>query len=206
MDGTARRAQIRRVAAELFDASGYRETSMDDIATAVGIKKASLYYYFPGKDQLLVELHEEMIDLIISQQHERIEAAELSHQQMLLAIMTDLVRLQETHPGHLKIFFEHFRELPAEVRASVSQKRDHYRDMLIRVLADGKEAGSFAGDIDVELTTMAVLGMCNWTYQWFRPEGRLGAAEVANYFWSQILAGIGPSHDTGNETSATELA
>lgn len=205
MDGTARRAQIRRVAAELFDASGYRETSMDDIATAVGIKKASLYYYFPGKDQLLVELHEEMIDLIISQQHERIEAAEHSHQQMLLAIMTDLVRLQETHPGHLKIFFEHFRELPAEVRASVRQKRDHYQDMLIRVLSDGKNAGSFAGDIDVELTAMAVLGMCNWTYQWFRPEGRLGAAEVANYFWSQILAGIDPTHGIGHETSVAEI-
>lgn len=191
MDGTARRAQIRRVAAELFDASGYRETSMDDIAAAIGVKKASLYYYFPGKDRLLVELHEEMIDLIISQQQERVEAGELSHQQMLLAIMTDLVRLQETHPGHLKIFFEHFRELPAEVRASVRQKRDHYRDMLITVLADGKEDGSFA-DIDVELTAMAVLGMCNWTYQWFRPGGRLSAAEVANYFWSQILAGIDP--------------
>ena len=192
MDGTARRAQIRRVAAELFDASGYRETSMDDIAAAVGIKKASLYYYFPGKDQLLVELHEEMIDLIISQQQERVDAGGHTNQQMLLAIMTDLIRLQETHPGHLKIFFEHFRELPPEVRASVRQKRDRYRDMLITVLSEGREDGSF-GDIDVELTAMAVLGMANWTYQWFRPGGRLGAAEVAQYFWSQILNGIAPS-------------
>lgn len=205
MDGTARRAQIRRVAAELFDASGYRETSMDDIAAAVGIKKASLYYYFPGKDQLLVELHEEMIDLIISQQQERIEAGELTHPRMLLAIMTDLVRLQETHPGHLKIFFEHFRELPAEVRASVRQKRDQYRDMLIRVLSDGKSDGSFA-DIDVELTAMAVLGMCNWTYQWFRPGGRLSAADVAHYFWSQILAGIDASSSAGDDTSESDLA
>ncbi|GAA4910475.1 TetR family transcriptional regulator [Actinomycetospora succinea] len=192
MDGTARRAQIRRVAAELFDASGYRETSMDDIAGAVGIKKASLYYYFPGKDQLLVELHEEMIDLIIAQQQERIDAGGHTNQQMLLAIMTDLIRLQETHPGHLKIFFEHFRELPPDVRASVRQKRDQYRDMLVTVLSDGTRDGSF-GDIDVDLTAMAVLGMANWTYQWFRPGGRRGAAEVAEYFWSQILTGIAPA-------------
>lgn len=204
MDGTARRAQIRRVAAELFDESGYRETSMDDIATAVGIKKASLYYYMPGKDQLLVELHEEMIDLIISQQQARIEAGELSHRQMLLAIMTDLVRLQETHPGHLKIFFEHFRELPADVRASVRQKRDQYRDMLIAVLVGGKEDGSFV-DIDVELTAMAVLGMCNWTYQWFRPGDRLSATEVARYFWSQLLTGIDPaSHGDGTSPAAPD--
>ena len=40
MEGSARRAQIRRVAAELFDAHGYRETSMDAIADAVGLRAA----------------------------------------------------------------------------------------------------------------------------------------------------------------------
>lgn len=156
MDGTARRTQIRRVAAELFDARGYRETSMEDIATAIGIKKASLYYYFEGKDQLLVELHEEMIELIISQQQARIERADLSPQQMLLEIMADLVRLQETHPGYSKIFFERYRELPDEVRAAISAKRDHYQSMLVDVLRDGMRVGEF-GAIDIELTATAVL-------------------------------------------------
>jgi TetR/AcrR family transcriptional regulator, cholesterol catabolism regulator len=37
---------------------------------------------------------------------------------------------------------------------------------------------------------MAVLGMCNWTYQWFRPGGPLTAAQVAEGFWSMLRAGI----------------
>ena len=63
MTGDARRVQIREVAADLFDRSGYRDTSMDKIAEEVGIKKASLYYYFPSKDRLLIEMHDEMIEL-----------------------------------------------------------------------------------------------------------------------------------------------
>jgi AcrR family transcriptional regulator len=189
MDGTARRAQIRRVAAELFDVNGYRETSMEAIADAVGIKKASVYYYFPSKDQLLVELHEEMIELIISAQEARVEVSALTPQRMLLAIMTDLVTLQESHPGHLKIFFEHYRELPEPVRTTIADKREHYRQLLIRVLRDGVECGDFA-ELDPEFTAMAVLGMCNWTYQWFRPGGTLTAAQVAERFWSMLLQGI----------------
>lgn len=192
MEGAARRAQIRRVAASLFDANGYRETSMDAIADAVGIRKASVYYYFPSKDQLLVELHEEMIELIISAQEARIGDPAYPPRRMLLAIMTDLVTLQESHPGHLKIFFQHYRELPEPVRTTIADKREHYRRLLIRVLREGAEAGEFT-EIDPEFTAMAVLGMCNWTYQWFRPGGRLTAAEVAERFWSMLRTGIDPA-------------
>lgn len=189
MDGAARRAQIRRVAAELFDVQGYRETSMEAIADAVGIKKASLYYYFPGKDRLLVELHEEMIELIIAAQEERIGNPDYPPTRMLLAVMTDLISLQESHPGHLKIFFEHYRELPEPVRSTIADKREHYRQLLIQVLRDGVESGDFT-DLDPELTAMAVLGVCNWTYQWFRPGGKLSAAEVAQRFWQMLRSGI----------------
>lgn len=189
MEGTARRAQIRRVAAELFDAQGYRETSMDAIADAVGIKKASVYYYFPSKDQLLVELHEEMIELIISAQEARVGDPAYPPRRMLLAIMTDLISLQESHPGHLKIFFEHYRELPEPVRTSIAAKREHYRQLLITTLRDGVASGEFRG-LDPEFTAMAVLGMCNWTYQWFRPGGRLTAEQVAEGFWSMLRTGI----------------
>lgn len=189
MEGSARRAQIRRVAAELFDAHGYRETSMDTIADRVGIKKASLYYYFPSKDQMLVELHEEMIELIIAAQRQRVEQGTLSPPEMLLAVMTDLVSLQETHPGHLKIFFEHYRELPEPVRGQIADKREQYRQLVIQVLRDGVASGDFA-DLDPELTAMAVLGVCNWTYQWFRPGGRLSAGQVAEQFCTLLRRGI----------------
>lgn len=189
MPGAQRRQQIMRVAAELFDTRGYQETSMEALAQQVGVRKATLYYYFQGKDALLVEMHREMIDLILDAQRRRLDRAAHRPRELLLAIMTDLVSLMETHPGHLRIFFEHYRELPGPVREEIAAKRDRYRNMLIDVLDQGVAQGEFR-IADTRLTALAVLGMSNWAYQWFRPGGGRTAAEVARYFYDTLLGGI----------------
>ena len=189
--GEIRRAQIVDVAAGLFEDRGYHETSMEAIAEAVGVRKASLYYYFTNKDQLLVEIHQEMIDLIIDQQLERAKGG-LTAGEQVLGIMTDVITLMESHPGHLRIFFEHFRELPPDVREQIAQKRDRYRQLLIDVLEQGRTDGEFEFESSF-LTAMSILGVSNWTYQWFRPGGERSAADVAHYFYNQVRGGISPS-------------
>lgn len=188
--GQKRRIQIVDVAATLFHERGYHETSMEAIAEEVGVRKASLYYYFTSKDQLLVEIHQDMIDLIVEQQLSRAAGGSAPTDQ-LLGIMTDLIRLMESHPGHLRIFFEHFRELPAEIRHEISEKRDQYRALLMDVLEAGRSNGEFTFE-DSFLTAMSILGACNWTYQWFRPGGLRSAEEVAAYFHQQVLVGLTP--------------
>lgn len=50
------REQILDAAAELFVAQGISATSTRAIAEKVGIRQASLYYHFAGKDAILLEL------------------------------------------------------------------------------------------------------------------------------------------------------
>ena len=49
----ARREQILEAALKVFASGGFAETTMDEVALAVGVSKASLYNYFPTKDALL---------------------------------------------------------------------------------------------------------------------------------------------------------
>ncbi|MFJ3802851.1 TetR/AcrR family transcriptional regulator C-terminal domain-containing protein [Streptomyces sp. NPDC090088] len=123
-------------------------------------------------------------------QQSRLDDGGLAPRELLLAIMTDPVSLMEIHPGHLRVFFEHFRELPEQVREEIAGKRDRYLRMLVDVLERGVAEGEFRV-ADPGLTALAVLGMCNWTYQWFRPGGKRDAAEVARYFYGTLLGGIG---------------
>lgn len=154
----------------------------------VGIRKASIYHYFQSKEEILVDIHEEMIDLIIGKQESRRDD-DSTASEMLLGMMQDLVGLMETHPGHLRIFFEHYRELEPEAKLEIGRKRDHYQNMLREVLLRGSENGEFEIE-NLELASLAVLGVCNWTYQWFRPDGPLSAVEVAEAFYRTILNGI----------------
>src|SRR3989304_7586763 len=61
---TQRRAQILEKAAQLFRVKGYDSTSMSDIADAVGITKAGLYYFVEGKEHLLYLITDYGLDLL----------------------------------------------------------------------------------------------------------------------------------------------
>lgn len=189
--GDVRRKQIRAAAARLFDEFGYGETSMDRIADAVGIRKASLYYYFPSKDRLLVEMHDEMLELITSAHEARVAIAATATEQVV-GMMTDIVSLQETHPGSLRVFFEHYRELPEPERSDLIERRGRYGDFMRQALDEGVASGEFR-PTDTRLTSFALLGMANWSYQWFDPSGPMAAADVAASFWAIARDGIAGS-------------
>src|SRR5882724_13157053 len=51
-----RREEILQRAAELFDRQGYANTSLDDVARAVGIKREALYYYYRNRSEILLAI------------------------------------------------------------------------------------------------------------------------------------------------------
>lgn len=59
---TDTRAAIRDVALELFSTRGYEQTSLREIAERVGLSKASLYYHYPSKQALLLDLIQPLLD------------------------------------------------------------------------------------------------------------------------------------------------
>lgn len=183
-----RRAEIVHTAAQLFDVAGYGSTTMEDIARTVGVAKPTLYHYFPSKDEILFEIHEEFIDLLIERQRGR-ESAGLGPEQMLLEVMADILELMETHRGHVRVFFEHYRELPKSQQESLRVKRDSYEDSVEKIFRDGQAAGVFR-EGDPRLCALATFGMCNWAYQWYRSDGRYRTRDLAYHFWGFLVHGV----------------
>lgn len=184
----ARRAEIATKAAALFDEKGYHSASMEKIAEAVGVRKPTLYHYFPSKDHILYAIHDEFIDLLISRQGRRL-AASMPPDQVLREIMGDILELMETHRGHVRVFFEHHRELEGEPQERIAEKRARYEQMVRDVFVRGTEDGTFK-PMDPNLATLALAGMCNWTYQWYRADGRLASRDIAYVFWDYLLHGL----------------
>jgi hypothetical protein len=110
-------------------------------------------------------------------------------------LTNDVIELMETHPGHLRIFFEHHRELPEKYQEMIRVKRGQFRQYVTDVISDGIARGEFR-DVDVELTVLAVLGVSNWTYQWLHPGGRHTAKQVTDHFWELIMRGIAVDGDS----------
>ena len=185
---TSRREVIVTKAAELFDQKGYGATSVDDIAAAIGIKKPTLYYYFRSKNEILREIHEQFISHLLAQQ-ERRKGTDLTAEQALLEVMIDIFEVVESWPGHVRVFIEHSRELEPADMADIQHKRDQFELAVRDIFLRGQEEGAFR-NIDARLASLALLGMCNWAYQWYRPGG-LSTRELAHEFYSFFVRGVG---------------
>lgn len=183
-----RRREIAVTAAHLFDGAGYSKTTMDDIARAVGMGKSTLYHYFTSKDEILFWIHEEFIDHLIEQHQRRLEAR-LPAGVLLLEVMADILELMETHRGHVRVFFEHHRELPPDRRETIRAKRNLYELMIEDIFITGIASGEFRGT-DPKLASLAMFGMCNWAYQWYRSSGSLRTRDIAYQFWGYLVHGV----------------
>ena len=181
-----KRREVIAGAAGLFDRAGYHTANMTEVAAAAGLRKPSLYHYFASKDEILFWIHEEFIDLLVQRQRER---GELPPAEALREVMGDVLSLMETHRGHVRVFFEHYRELAERDRATIREKRDAYYESVREVVERGQADGTFR-DLDPALVTLALFGMCNWAYQWYRPDGPLSSEAIAEFFFDLLTNGL----------------
>jgi AcrR family transcriptional regulator len=197
---SSKRRAIINSAARIFDSEGYHATTVDTLARAVGLKKPSVYHYFSGKDEILYWIHEEFIELLITKQLAR-EAQDLPAPLALRSVIGDVLSLMDTHRGHVRVFFENHRELPAERRETISAKRNRYAALVEAEIVRAIDAGDIR-EVDSRLTALAMFGMCNWSYQWYRSDGSRTSAEIADFFWDLLFEGLRPRPGTARSGSS----
>jgi len=185
-----RRREIVERAAELFEDRGYHGTSLDDVAAAVGLRKASLYHYFRGKDDILQLIHHDFLAWTMSREEQR-RAYELPPGQHLLEIISDTLEVIARRRGHVRVFIEHYRELDDESREHIAAERARYARMVEEVIARGIERGAFR-PMDTRLAVLALFGACNWAYQWYHPTDGDEPRQMAYALWDLLMRGVGP--------------
>lgn len=184
---------IVRAAMQLFDARGFRETSIQDICDAVGVTKGAFYYYFTSKEELLMEIHQQYIDDLLQSQEEILHKDNSASDKILL-IMELLMNSIQNNRSAAKIFFAELRQLGGERLNSIIAKRRQFRKNVEHVVRLGMDDREFRTDLDTGAVTMAILGIVNWSYQWFQPDGRLPSNELARQFHRIIMLGIVLGH------------
>lgn len=186
---SARAKEIQDAAARIFHEKGYEATSIQDIADAVGILKGSLYYYINSKEDLLFDVikaaHDQGLKDVQEWGVSDDPPAEKLSSAIKLHVVSNLSRLVE-----VGVFFHDFRSLSPERREAIVADRDFYDHQLRQVVIDGQESGVFDPTQDPKLVVMAILGMMNWVYQWYSPDGPQSVDEIADSFAQLVLGGL----------------
>ncbi|HEX3604472.1 MAG TPA: TetR/AcrR family transcriptional regulator [Candidatus Dormibacteraeota bacterium] len=184
-----RRAQIAAAAAHLFAEHGYAETSMRDIAAAVGMGLGAMYYHIESKEELLARIHEEYVGNF-AVELERICARDVPAVDALVAAGELMMRHLHEYRDHMVAFFTEQRRIRGDRFAEVAARRRDVERLLEGLLRRGIAEGALR-EHDVRLTVLAVLGMFNYGHQWYRPDGGRAPEEIGRVFIDLLLRGVG---------------
>lgn len=183
-----RREEIITAAADLFGKLGYHQTSMEDLADAVGISKPTLYHYTKSKAEIVLWIHDKIANRMVASLESGVEAGLPPHER-LWHVIHETLQVMETEPGHLAVFFEHYRDLEPAQQETAKAQRDRYYELVVQAITEGVDAGVFHTD-DPALTAFGMFGMTNWTYRWFRPGSGRSSEEVAEHLWRLLIRGL----------------
>ncbi len=187
------RTAIRQAAAERFFHQGYESTTVREIADALDIRAASIYYHYPDKQQILFELIDSAMSLLADGVREAVAAHDASADR-LAAIVVHHVALHALRPLEATLGETELRSLTGARLDLAVAKRDAYEAIVVGVLAEGVRTGAFE-PLDPKLTAFAVISMCTNVGIWYRPDGRLTLSEVARSYATMAtrLAGAPPA-------------
>ncbi|NUP31539.1 MAG: TetR/AcrR family transcriptional regulator [Streptomycetaceae bacterium] len=182
------RDEIRAAATRLFGVRGLGAVTLQEIADELGMSKAALYHYFPNKDALVRAIFEDWA---------RVGGGKVAEIAALDAPAAErLRRMIELHVsglvGNIDLYRLGFRDedqLPDGAREVFAAfKRDV--DTAVRaVIRDGVENGEFV-KVDPKMAAFAAIGMCNWMFKWYRPDGGYQPEELAAMFGRFALGGL----------------
>ncbi len=192
------RQEILRTAARLFQQRGYDATSMNDVAAALKLSKGGLYHHFQSKDEILYEIMNHAMEItqervlnpvrLIADPVERLRALIRLHIEVVLSPRDReiTVMLHENHP------------LPPALRKRINVRKKDYIHFLENLMAEvqqnvqdqAPQSHQAKGRVSPRAAAFALLGMINWIYQWYKPEGELQAQNLIPQFTDLIFGGI----------------
>ncbi|MZD07535.1 TetR family transcriptional regulator [Streptomyces sp. SID5785] len=173
-------------AMEAFNEHGYHGTSMRDIASRVGVTVPALYYHYENKQALLTTLLEASMRDVLDRC--RAAAAEAGDDPLArFRAMVESIALSMAHRQGLAFLDTEIRSLEPANRARYVALRDYLEHMLLDTVRDGVARGMFTTPYPAD-AVRAVLVMCQGVANWYRADGPLTPAQLAE---RQVVLSLG---------------
>ena len=182
------RDEILEAAAQIFREKGFHAASMQDIALAVNLQKASLYHHVSSKQEILLALLDRALDLLIEHMEQVISQPLSSEEKLRQAMRVYLTVMLGNRDLAAVLLLEH-RSLEPQYQARHTPRRDRFERLWRDLIKDGHDQGSFSCT-DPALASRFVLGVLNWSITWYRPDGPLSPPEIADQFAEMFLKGL----------------
>ena len=194
-----RRQEILRRAAEIFARRGVSDTSIEDIAKEVGIKREGVYYYFKSRSEILLEIILPQSNTLL-RNLERICNTHMSSMEKLHGAIQN--HLDAFNPAYLEMSVALREGHPAFKDSRLEEIRvtwDRYSDLWVQLVVEGQESGEFRSGMDPKMVAFGILGMCNWVSRWYDPDKSVSISDIVETYFSLAANGLGSTSQDGDQ-------
>lgn len=174
----------------LFEKKGFSQTSIQDIVDVLEVTKGTFYYYFSSKEQLLMDIHSDYITNLLERQQLILDNQDLSQKEKLSKTIRLLVTDIADKGPRARVFFREVRHLANENIENIKKKRDQFRLNIEKTVNEGVQQGEFRKGLRTDMVTFGILGITNWSYQWYKPDGEVSIDDLVEIYVDMILKGI----------------
>jgi AcrR family transcriptional regulator len=181
------REQILAHAATLFANRGYPGTSMNEVAQACGLSKATLYHYYKDKYAILVSIaegHVQRLHALVTEVSAERLAPEARLRELISRIVLEYADAQHAH----RVLTDDVRFLNGDDRERILGKEREvvagFARAVVALRPDLKRARL------AKPLTMLLFGMINWMFTWMKPGGALDHAAIAPIVTDLFLGGL----------------
>jgi TetR/AcrR family transcriptional regulator, cholesterol catabolism regulator len=187
--GPRRRApDIIEAAARVFAERGFHGASTQDIADVLGIRQASLYYYFRSKEAALEQVCARGVEGYLDAALAIADGPGTAAEKLRRLIAMHLHPLQD-RADFVKVFLKERQHLPTASRRRIGTLTRNYEAAIEKIMRAGMRAGEFRRDLDCRIATLALLGMLNSVAAWYRKESNATVERIGTEFARLLVDG-----------------
>lgn len=184
-----RDAEMLVAATRIFASKGYAGASVQDVATAIGVLKGSLYHYIDGKEDLLYRIFEQSYIEDIELRAE-IEAMDADPLTKLRTYFERYVRNALVHLERTSLYFRDWRNLTGERLDKILEQRRSYEVFIRQLIEDMYSAGQAERGIKSKYISFFIIGGVHWVSDWYHESGPDSPEVVAASFADLAVAVI----------------
>ncbi|MGY1821025.1 TetR/AcrR family transcriptional regulator [Geodermatophilus sp. SYSU D00079] len=199
MTSTADPARVRRgrpghsldtlldTAVAVFNERGYDATSMDELATRLGITKSAIYHHVSSKVELLRLALDRALDALFAVTEEP-GATTGAAIDRLEHVVRGSVRVLTAELPFVTLLLRVRGNSPVEQEAV--QRRRQFDRIVTDLVRAAEEEGDVRPDVDPAVTSRLLFGAVNSLTEWYRPDGDLSADAVADALVTTTFHGL----------------
>ena len=185
---TERKKEILASSQSVLKEKGYAATSVRDIAKALEMEPASLYSHFKSKEDILKITCFEMADKFELAVKEVNDIYFNAEEKLRMAIKLHVEILTQNLDSAI-IFIRDWRNLTGSSLTEFIAKRNVYEEGFREIVQTGIDEGVFK-ETDKKFAALTILSSVNWIVEWYQPNGKLNAEQIADKLSNFILSGL----------------